>query len=135
MLISPIRSVTAASPLVSESHNPVSTRNGSARLQVSQSGADAQPAIFVNQRAGEVKLSFPSDRAEEIESGLKGIEETVQAQNIELNISRDQDTGTIVVKFVDQYSGETVQQIPDEAMLRLSAMLGKLQGNLFDRKA
>ena len=45
------------------------------------------------------------------------------------------DTGTIVIKMVDQLSGETVQQIPSEALLRLSAALGKTQGQLFDQKA
>ena len=59
----------------------------------------------------------------------------VQDENIALNFSRDEETGTIVVKLIDQTSGETVQQIPAEALLHLSAALGKLQGQLFDRRA
>lgn len=138
MPISPVSSLNAINsggPLVSGTQSVAPASNARIRPQASQAGAENKASVFVNQRAGEIRLSFPSDRADEFENGLKSLEETVRSENIALNISRDQDTGTIVVKFVDQTSGETVRQIPDEAMLRLSAMLGKLQGQLFDRKA
>jgi flagellar protein FlaG len=70
-----------------------------------------------------------------VEDALHTLEKAVEGSNIALNFSRDDETGSIVVKLVDQTSGEIVQQIPSEALLHLSASLGKLQGKVFNQKA
>lgn len=91
-----------------------------------ESGAGSQ--IF------EQDPSFPS-QPPNVEDALHTLEKAVEGSNIALNFSRDDETGSIVVKLVDQTSGETVQQIPSEALLHLSASLGKLQGKVFNQKA
>ncbi len=112
---------------------PIGARN---RADTAQTGSDnSRPPIQIRPRAGEIKLTFPPDRAADLEEALHTLEGAVQDANIALNFSRDEETGTIVVKLVDQSSGETVQQIPAEALLHLSAALGKLQGQLFDQTA
>ena len=75
------------------------------------------------------------DQEPNIEQAIKSLADAVQDYDITLNFSRDEETGAIVIKLIDQQSGETVQQIPTEVTLRLSAALGKLQGQLFSRKA
>jgi flagellar protein FlaG len=77
----------------------------------------------------------PSDQQPNLEQAVRSLEEAVRAFNITLNFSRDDETGAIVIKLIDQHSGEIVQQIPTEATLHLSAVLGKLQGQFFNRKA
>jgi flagellar protein FlaG len=110
----------------------VGTRN---HADAAQTGASKQPAVTVKSKDSEINLSFPPDRAANVEEALRSLARAVEAANIALNFSRDEETGSIVVKLVDQTSGETVQQIPAEALLHLSAALGKLQGQLFDERA
>ena len=127
-LITPVAEVPAITPTTA-----VGTRNQTDTAQADHS--DARPIVYVKPQTGELKLSFPPDRAPEAEETLRSLEAAARTANLVLNINRDAETGAIVVKLVDQTSGETVQQIPAEALLHLSAALGKLQGRLFDQKA
>jgi flagellar protein FlaG len=79
--------------------------------------------------------SFPQHNAAQLEKVTQQIQEAIQDTNISLNFSRDEESGAIVVKWVDQLSGEAIQQIPSETALRLAAALGKLQGQFFNQKA
>ncbi|MDX2030123.1 MAG: flagellar protein FlaG [Blastocatellia bacterium] len=100
-----------------------------------RTSSSPQPAIQVDSKASEIRLIFPPDRAAEVDAALDSLGRAVGAADIALNFSRDEETGAIVVKMVDQTSGETVQQIPAEALLHLSAALGKMQGQLFNQRA
>ena len=116
----------------------IGTRNqaNAAQTGAGQTGAGTpRTTIALNQSQGEIKLSFPSGQAEAAEEAAQALAEALKETEIELNLSRDDDTGTIVIKLVDRLSGETVQQFPSEALLRLSASLGKTQGQLFDQQA
>lgn len=124
-LINPVAEVPAVKPAPA-----IGTRN---QTNTAQTGTGDRPAILVNPKAGEIKLNLPGGG--ETEDALSALSEAVQALNIRLNFSRDDETGSIVIKLVDQSTGETVQQIPQEALLHLSAALGKLQGKLFDQQA
>lgn len=127
-LISPIADIPTVTPASS-----VGARN---QTDTTQTGTNTgQAAIFIKARTGEIKLNFPSENAADADELLRTLAEAVGKANLTLNFSRDEETGAIVVKLVDQTSGETVKQIPDEALLHLSAALGKLQGRLFDQKA
>jgi uncharacterized FlaG/YvyC family protein len=79
--------------------------------------------------------SFPAKDAAQLEKVTQQIQDAIQDTNITLNFSRDEESGAIVVKWIDQVSGEAIQQIPSEATLRLAAALGKLQGQFFNQKA
>lgn len=79
--------------------------------------------------------SFPQKDAAQLEQVAKQIQDAIQDTNITLNFSRDDESGAIVVKWIDQNSGEAIQQIPSETTLRLAAALGKLQGQFFNQKA
>ncbi len=97
--------------------------------------ADAKATAPTKANADDLKLSFPPDHASDIEEALRTVDEAVKPYNIALNFSRDVETGTIVIKLVDQTTGETVSQIPPEVRLHLTASLGKLQGQLINRTA
>jgi flagellar protein FlaG len=70
-----------------------------------------------------------SIQPEELLSQIKGLTEdglySVRFEN-------DQDLGGLVVKVVDQDSGETVREIPPEELRELSKHLSELRGNLVD---
>lgn len=94
---------------------------------------DATPDVTV---AGQAKAPHvSSEQAGKLEKVLGSIQEAIQSSNISLQFSQDEATGSIVIKLIDQNSGEAIQQIPSKAVLHLAAALGKLQGQLFDRKA
>ena len=73
--------------------------------------------------------------AKSIEQSVRALNKAAEAYDIALQFSRDDETGAIVIKMVKQETGEVVHQIPEEAKLHLSAVLGKLQGQLFARAA
>lgn len=148
MQILPLNSINLLNPLAeSPAIVPaasIGTRNqtGTAQTGTGQTGTNAagggeaaRTTIGINQTQGEIKLSFPPGQGEAAQEAALAVAEAVKEAQIDLQFSRDDDTGTIVIKMVDQASGETVQQIPSEALLRLSAALGKTQGQLFDQKA
>jgi len=72
---------------------------------------------------------------EETELALAVLSLAVVPFNVSLKFSKDQDTGTIVVQMIDQKSGETLQQIPNEARLQVAACLCKWQGRILNRRA
>jgi len=72
---------------------------------------------------------------EETEQALAELSQAVEPFNIALKFSKDKETGTIVVQMIDQKSGETLQQLPSEASLRVSACLSKWQGRILNRRA
>ncbi len=86
-------------------------------------------------KSGDTAGTPSPEQEPNVEQVVKSLAEAVRGFDIALNFSRDEKTGAIVIKLIDEHSGETVQQIPTEVTLRLSAALGKLQGQLFSRKA
>jgi flagellar protein FlaG len=58
----------------------------------------------------------------------------LQDDNRALQFVKDKDSDRIVVVIKDTKTNEVIQQIPSEAMLRLSRQLEQLQGILFEEK-
>jgi uncharacterized FlaG/YvyC family protein len=79
----------------------------------------------------------PSGSAQEkdVAEAVRALNKATAPYDIALHFSEDEETGAIIIKMVNQETGELVHQIPDEAQLHLSAVLGKLQGQLFARDA
>ena len=72
-------------------------------------------------------------QAQEIDHAIGELANAVQPFDIALKFSKDPETGTIVIEMISQQTGETLQQMPNEAMLHVSAALGRLQGLIFSR--
>jgi flagellar protein FlaG len=99
-------------------------------------GNESQPArLLPGAKAGEYAAPFPEEREQDLEQAVRVLNEAINPLEIALKFSRDQDTGTIVIQMVDQKTGEVLRQLPSEVTLHLTAALGKLQGQIFDRKA
>jgi flagellar protein FlaG len=54
--------------------------------------------------------------------------------NTHLNFSVDDKTKELVVRVIDEKTGEVIRQIPPEEMLRLIAHFDKIQSLLFSKK-
>lgn len=85
------------------------------------------------QRAGNTRST--GAHREETERALAELSQAVAPFNIALKFSKDHETGTIVVQMIDQKSGETLQQIPNEVSLHVAACLSKWQGRILNRQA
>lgn len=109
--------------------------SGNKAAVTGSAGESSYPASSPGAKQPETKLTFPANADAQPEKALQSIQDAVKDSNIILKFSRDDDSGAIVVKWVDQASGEAIQQIPSEALLHLAATLGKLQGQFFNRKA
>jgi flagellar protein FlaG len=137
-LLSPLAEVPAIMPAANiGTRNQTGTANtGTGQSNSGQTGSSAtRPTIGIGRQPGEIQLSFPPGQGEAAEAAAQAVAEAIRETPIELQFSRDDDTGTIVIKLINQQSGETVQQIPAEALLKLSAALGHAQGRLFDQTA
>lgn len=85
----------------------------------------------------EVKVKSSPDNAVGSEGSekLKELVKALEENNISLTFSQDKETKSVVVKLVDQTTGEEVRQIPNEVSLKLTAMNAKLQGNFLDESS
>jgi flagellar protein FlaG len=117
------------------SFTPVSGIGADASPKTSSPVVESPSVPLRNSSGTEESNSFPAQDTAQLEQVSKRIQEAIQETNISLNFSRDEESGTIVIKLVDQLTGEAIQQIPSEAALRLAAALGKLQGQFFNQKA
>lgn len=72
---------------------------------------------------------------EHIDLVINDLGNAMQQFDIALKFSKDSETGAIVIEMINQATGETLQQIPNEAILHVAAVLGKLQGKIFDKVA
>lgn len=70
-----------------------------------------------------------------IETKLNALNEELAGSSVALKFTRDENSGSVVIQLFDAKTGETLEQIPSEVSLRLSAALVKLQGRLINRKA
>lgn len=87
------------------------------------------------QSAGSGNLAASArNTADETSRALEELQQNIEPFNVSLKFSRDEDTGTIVIQMIDKQTGDTLQQIPDQASLHLAATLRKLQGKLFSCK-
>ena len=76
-----------------------------------------------------------TNEIQHIDQAISELARAVEPFDIALKFSKDQETGMIVIQMISQNTGETLQQIPNEAMLNVAATLGKLQGIIFNRVA
>ena len=65
---------------------------------------------------------------------LEKLKNVLEESNITLKFSQDKDTKELVVKLVDNQTGEAVRQIPSEISLKLAAIFVKMQGQFIDTK-
>ncbi len=125
-------------PLISASNGPgggFSVSRAEATLPVLPGRSATIPANGQAELTLPDAITFPSRSREEVDAAVRVISEAVSESNIALKFSRDDDTGSIVIEMIDQNTGEPVRQIPSEASLKLSAALGKLQGNIVNHQA
>ena len=82
----------------------------------------------------EIKVAETEKPREDQTENLEKLKTALAAHDISLQYSRDDETNRLVVKMVDEKTGEAVRQIPTEVSLKLAAEFIKLQGVFVDRQ-
>ena len=59
-------------------------------------------------------------------------QENLKIDNFKLNFSVDKETRTIVVRVIDDETGEVIREIPPPELLAIAKEMEKLKGILFD---
>ena len=101
--------------------------NYSASFEKASEKPEKQEAKTKSDSGGNVSRK----NSEKLEELTKALEEN----NITLTFSQDQDTKALVVKLVDNVTGEAIRQIPSEVSLKLAAINAKVQGNFVDEQS
>jgi uncharacterized FlaG/YvyC family protein len=85
-----------------------------------------------------VKVEKPTTQTSkakiENNKNLEQLKSVLAENKITLQFSQDTETKQLVVKLVDDVTGEAIRQIPTEISLKLSAVFVKLKGQFVDTK-
>ncbi len=60
------------------------------------------------------------------------LQENLKIDNFKLNFSVDKETRTVVVRVIDEETGEVIREIPPPELLAIAQELEKLKGILFN---
>lgn len=103
----------------------------------------AMPAAPQAPRQAErVREAAPLDREkktaeatpEQASAALDEINQSLKMASIGVRFEFDKEARTMITKVVDVESGELIRQMPSEEVVRISKVLGKLQGLLVSQK-
>ena len=64
----------------------------------------------------------------------EAIQHFVSTMDVKLNFEVHDDTGTVMVRVINQESGEVIREIPPSQVLDLAAKIDKMVGALFDTR-
>ena len=56
-------------------------------------------------------------------------------RNRSVSFTRDQETGTDIIKVIDDNTGDTIRQMPSEELLTFMKNLTRMLGTFLDEKA
>lgn len=86
----------------------------------------------------EVKVETPKTEVTEPQlennENLDQLKNILAENNINLEFSQDFETKQLVVKLVDNVTGEAIRQLPTEISLKLAAVFVKMKGQFVDTK-
>ena len=96
------------------------------------SSATAQASHTKNKETSQPQRPLQNDlrSADEIQQDIAKINDQLESMNRSIRFSIDESTKDIVVKVVDENTGEVVMQIPPDEMLKLRERLSEMSGLL-----
>jgi flagellar protein FlaG len=81
------------------------------------------------------QLSEKAEKSQPAEEILSRIKEITEDGTYSIRFEKDQETEAMVVRLVDQQSGEVKRQIPPEEILQLHERLDEWRGNIIDTES
>lgn len=94
-------------------------------------GRAALPAAGAGAASEAVEEATPT----QIETAVREVNASLASRSISLQFEIDKDTDKVIVKVVDQTSGEVIRQIPTEEVVRIAKVMGEANGLLVNQQA
>ena len=71
----------------------------------------------------------------EVTKAISQIQIMMDLRNRSVSFTRDQETGTDIIKVIDDNTGDTIRQMPSEELLTFMKNLTRMLGTFLDEKA
>ena len=103
----------------------------------------ASPEVTLIQPTQSVSASGESEQAAnesqnietEVTKAISQIQIMMDLRNRSVSFTRDQETGTDIIKVIDDNTGDTIRQLPSEELLTFMKNLTRMLGTFLDEKA
>jgi len=103
----------------------------------------ASPEATLIQPTQSISASGQSERAvneslnieTEVTKAISQIQIMMDLRNRSVSFTRDQETGTDIIKIIDDNTGDTIRQMPSEELLTFMKNLTRMLGTFLDEKA
>ena len=103
----------------------------------------ASPEVTLIQPTQSVSASGESEQAAnesqnietEVTKAISQIQIMMDLRNRSVSFTRDQETGTDIIKVIDDNTGDTIRQMPSEELLIFMKNLTRMLGTFLDEKA
>ena len=98
-----------------------------------------KPDIAITEVAGDAaavrsdSLNSINEVTEELREAISTLNAALEKTKTRAIITRDEEINRFIVRITDEQSGETVREIPNEAILKFSRNLQALKGLIFDK--
>ena len=103
----------------------------------------ASPEVTLIQPTQSISASGASEQAAnesqnietEVTKAISQIQIMMDLRNRSVSFTRDQETGTDIIKVIDDNTGDTIRQMPSEELLTFMKNLTRMLGTFLDEKA
>ena len=103
----------------------------------------ASPEVTLIQPTQSISASGASEQAAnesqnieaEVTKAIGQIQIMMDLRNRSVSFTRDQETGTDIIKVIDDNTGDTIRQMPSEELLTFMKNLTRMLGTFLDEKA
>ncbi len=103
----------------------------------------ASPEVTLIQPTQSISASGESKQAAnesqnietEVTKAISQIQIMMDLRNRSVSFTRDQETGTDIIKIIDDNTGDTIRQMPSEELLTFMKNLTRMLGTFLDEKA
>ena len=103
----------------------------------------ASPEVTLIQPTQSISASGESEQAAnesqnietEVTKAISQIQIMMDLRNRSVSFTRDQETGTDIIKVIDDNTGDTIRQMPSEELLTFMKNLTRMLGTFLDEKA
>ena len=103
-------------------------------VKVTQS-ADTRLGGNSTQSDQAVKTPSQETQAGSVQEALEKVNESMKAWSTGVRFEIDEESEIMVVKLVDNTTGDTIRQMPSEAMLKVAKMIAEMRGGSIDTQA
>ena len=103
----------------------------------------ASPEVTLIQPTQSISASGASEQAAnesqnietEVTKAIGQIQIMMDLRNRSVSFTRDKETGTDIIKVIDDNTGDTIRQLPSEELLTFMKNLTRMLGTFLDEKA